>query len=339
MAHRQDSHSIQEEMVAYLDGELNADQMQQVEDRLARDPPYRRQLQRLQRTWECLDQLPRSHVEEQFARSTVEMVAVQAERETASKPAATPTRRRSIPVVIVVVAATAAWVGLIATRKIRFQMDDGTPPAAGEADPAQGGTNVAPEPTTAERAAHDLAPEDTPVLRQWVIRYLVNSPTARRLQARLSRSPGHLSARDQRDPARASRSQRPVRKIFHLMVDPRADAAFRSLVDAQSLNDLRQQLSPPSRAALNEAGGLAQQQDKVRNWIRAMLREHLRQSNDAWPALDVSHQELERFFAEDLSRDQRVRLMAMPRAEMLQQLKRIYRTKRGPPRRGPLRDP
>jgi len=335
----QTSHAIEEEMVAYLDGELNAAQMQHVEDRLARDPAYRRQLQRLQRAWECLDQLPRSHVEEQFARSTVELVAVQAERETASQPAAAAQPRRHSTLLIIAVAAAAALVGAIGTSRIRSGVAPESPPPPAAAEPAGGAASGVPGVPESDRTANGLAAEDKPVLRQWVARYLVNSPTARRIHSRLSRLPDHPAPRDELDPARAGPAQRPLRRIFHLMVDPRADAAFRSLVDARALDDLKQRLSAPSRVALNAAGGLNQQQDRVRDWIRAMLLEHVHRPNDARPEIGVSHQELERFFAEDLPPDERVRLMAVPRAEMLQELQRLYRREHGTSRRGPPRGP
>lgn len=70
---------IEVDLVAYLDGELEADELQRVEDRLSRDPVYRQRLRDLQGTWDLLDELPRSSVSESFTKSTIEMVAVQAE--------------------------------------------------------------------------------------------------------------------------------------------------------------------------------------------------------------------------------------------------------------------
>ena len=75
----QPTEPIEVDLVAYLDGELEAAELQRVEDRLSRDPDYRLRLRQLQGTWDLLDELPRSSVNESFTRSTVEMVAVQAE--------------------------------------------------------------------------------------------------------------------------------------------------------------------------------------------------------------------------------------------------------------------
>jgi anti-sigma factor RsiW len=70
---------VEVDLVAYLDGELDAAELQRVEDRLSHDPVYRTRLRQLQGIWDLLDELPRSSVNESFTRSTVEMVAVQAE--------------------------------------------------------------------------------------------------------------------------------------------------------------------------------------------------------------------------------------------------------------------
>lgn len=70
-----------EQLVAYLDGELDAETSQRVERRLAEDPEYRRELKQMQRTWDLLDELPRAEVSETFTQTTVEMVALSAEHE------------------------------------------------------------------------------------------------------------------------------------------------------------------------------------------------------------------------------------------------------------------
>ncbi|PHR89478.1 MAG: hypothetical protein COA78_35810 [Blastopirellula sp.] len=73
---------LDEQLVAYLDGELVDEQRAEVESRLASDETVRRRLQELDRTWELLSELPVSEVdEENFTRSTVEMIAVAASQE------------------------------------------------------------------------------------------------------------------------------------------------------------------------------------------------------------------------------------------------------------------
>jgi hypothetical protein len=77
-----------DELVAYLDGELSADECRQVERRLASDADYRRQLSELEQAWSALEELPQTAVDDNFARTTIEMVAVAAEREVSAQSAA-----------------------------------------------------------------------------------------------------------------------------------------------------------------------------------------------------------------------------------------------------------
>jgi len=72
---------VESELVAYLDGELDHAGAQRVERRLSEDPEFRRRLQQLQRAWDLLDQLPRVEAPENFATTTIEMVAIKATAE------------------------------------------------------------------------------------------------------------------------------------------------------------------------------------------------------------------------------------------------------------------
>lgn len=78
MADVKKSDAEREELVAYLDGELDAESARQVEDRLASDEKYRLELQELERSWDLLDSLPISDVDHEFTKTTIEMVAVDA---------------------------------------------------------------------------------------------------------------------------------------------------------------------------------------------------------------------------------------------------------------------
>ncbi|MFV2065467.1 MAG: hypothetical protein ACC645_00695 [Pirellulales bacterium] len=77
---------IRDELVAYLDGEIDSEARRRLEGRLTRDPATRRELEQFQRAWECLDVLPAATVSESFASTTIEMVAVTAEREQSGWP-------------------------------------------------------------------------------------------------------------------------------------------------------------------------------------------------------------------------------------------------------------
>ncbi len=70
-----------QQLVAYLDGELDAESSLRVERRLAEDPEFRLELQQLQHAWDMLDELPKAEVNESFTQTTVEMVVLSAEQE------------------------------------------------------------------------------------------------------------------------------------------------------------------------------------------------------------------------------------------------------------------
>lgn len=72
---------VHEQLVAYLDGELDAESSLDVERRLAEDASFRRELQQLQGVWDVLDELPKSEVNESFTQTTVEMVVLSTEQD------------------------------------------------------------------------------------------------------------------------------------------------------------------------------------------------------------------------------------------------------------------
>lgn len=82
-----------EELVAYLDGELAADERGRLERRLADDQAFRTRLKALQRTWDALDLLGRADPDEGFTRTTVELVAVKAAADVQDETARTARRR------------------------------------------------------------------------------------------------------------------------------------------------------------------------------------------------------------------------------------------------------
>jgi hypothetical protein len=109
------SHDVatQEELTAYLDGELAPETRRLVEERLARDPEFRTQLYRLQHAWDLLDKLPRATVDDSFAKTTMELVAVAAEQEARTQALEIPRRRRRGAFLGVTCVAAAALAGLL----------------------------------------------------------------------------------------------------------------------------------------------------------------------------------------------------------------------------------
>lgn len=105
-----DANTADELLVAYLDGELAADEQVRVERRLADDPQFRQRLAQLQRAWDLLDSLERAEADENFTRSTVEMVAVKA----AGDVEAAQARQRWRQKWLYLVGASAMTVSLLA---------------------------------------------------------------------------------------------------------------------------------------------------------------------------------------------------------------------------------
>jgi hypothetical protein len=101
-----------DDLVAYLDGELSAEECRRVERRLASDADYRRRLTELEQAWTALDALPPTVVNDDFARTTIEMVCVAAEsdgKQASSVRAATGRRRRLAMVALGAAIALAAF--------------------------------------------------------------------------------------------------------------------------------------------------------------------------------------------------------------------------------------
>ena len=73
--------TLDEELVAYLDGELDAEAGRRLEQRLADDATARSALRGLQVSWDALDELDQADVGQDFTRTTLEMVAVRATKD------------------------------------------------------------------------------------------------------------------------------------------------------------------------------------------------------------------------------------------------------------------
>jgi len=104
---------LAEELVAYLDGELPPDECRRIEQRLAQDASYRQQLRELDQAWEALNALPAAQADDEFARTTIELVAVAAEGELsqhAARAAAVARRRTWQWAAVALAAATTAFI-------------------------------------------------------------------------------------------------------------------------------------------------------------------------------------------------------------------------------------
>jgi ferric-dicitrate binding protein FerR (iron transport regulator) len=97
-----------EDLVAYLDGELDVEASRRIESQLAADACLQERLQKLQRTWDLLGELDQSPVDDEFTRSTLEMVAVKATEGEAVRPWG----RRMVVVASVAAACAAGFVAV-----------------------------------------------------------------------------------------------------------------------------------------------------------------------------------------------------------------------------------
>lgn len=102
---------LDEELVAYLDGELDEAAARRVEERLSSDEQARSRLNQLAASWDLLDQLPKATVDENFTRTTVSMVALKASEDLQATKAQLPVVRRRRWVAGVAAALAAAMVG------------------------------------------------------------------------------------------------------------------------------------------------------------------------------------------------------------------------------------
>lgn len=109
--------SIDEELVAYLDGELTPEDATRVERRMAEDPRYNARLNQLQRAWDLLDTLQRTEADDQFMHSTVAMVAVQAAEDAQSQQMRSVRTKSMAWTALVAVLAVSAFAAYAAFQR------------------------------------------------------------------------------------------------------------------------------------------------------------------------------------------------------------------------------
>jgi len=69
------SEQQREELIAYLDGELDPEAAQAIEQKLQQDPVWRREAEMLQKAWDLLDYLPASQATASFTEQTLTALA------------------------------------------------------------------------------------------------------------------------------------------------------------------------------------------------------------------------------------------------------------------------
>jgi hypothetical protein len=115
---------IEEELVAYLDGELDAAAGAAIERRLVEDAVYRQKLIALQQAWDLLDHLPRASVGEKFTQTTVELVAQSAVAEAQQRESQRHVRRWLTRIGSLAVAVIAGVLGFVLVQRISSQANE-----------------------------------------------------------------------------------------------------------------------------------------------------------------------------------------------------------------------
>jgi anti-sigma factor RsiW len=114
---------IDEELVAYLDDEIEPVDRARVERRLADDAAYRDRLRQLQRAWDALDALPQSSLGEAFTSSTMTMVVTEQEVATTQAVRKLQARRSRRWMVLAASALIAAAVGFVLVYRSLTESD------------------------------------------------------------------------------------------------------------------------------------------------------------------------------------------------------------------------
>ena len=114
----------QEDLVAYLDGELSEESTRHIEELLRTSPDVREEVQRLERAWDLLGELPKSEADESFTQTTVEIAAVQAQQDLAAGRAARPRKRQRQWMLVGLMLGVAGFLGVVATQWIWPEPDE-----------------------------------------------------------------------------------------------------------------------------------------------------------------------------------------------------------------------
>lgn len=119
--HDIDVDPVDEQLVAYLDGELSTAERQDLERKLLSDASLRVRMRELQSGWQMLEDLPQATVKDNFTQSTLEMVAADIQSEAkAVRPL--PRWGRLIAILLATVAAGAVGAALVLiTRGVERQ--------------------------------------------------------------------------------------------------------------------------------------------------------------------------------------------------------------------------
>ncbi len=101
--------ALQLDLVAYLDGELEPEQARRVEQLLYNHPAVQEEVRKLEASWDLLEELPQTQVDEQFTQSTVELVIADLTQQLQSQQQALPRQARRWWLLLALVLGVAAF--------------------------------------------------------------------------------------------------------------------------------------------------------------------------------------------------------------------------------------
>lgn len=107
---------VDEQLVAYLDGELPVNDVHELERRLASDDALRARLRQLQTGWDLLDQLPNVQSSQSLLETTIRMAAINGNAEVAIGKSVPVLERYPAAIGFAVASAACLLVGLGAVR-------------------------------------------------------------------------------------------------------------------------------------------------------------------------------------------------------------------------------
>ncbi len=105
--------SLRLDLVAYLDGELEPEQARRVEQLLYNHPGVQEEVRKLEASWDLLDELPQTQMDERFTRTTVELVIEDLTHELQSQQQALPRRARRRWLGLALVLGLAAFLTVV----------------------------------------------------------------------------------------------------------------------------------------------------------------------------------------------------------------------------------
>jgi hypothetical protein len=161
-----------------------------------------------------------------------------------------------------------------------------------------------------ELLAVPLQPEDQRVLASWVNELLRDN------EQRLLEQLPPLERQRLRQVEDSNRRMLLLIAAFRFRSGPTTRLLELMQPTEEQLLDLRKRLSPQSRAALDSARDAAERRLVVQSWLRAALESRL--------GPPVNKDELQRFWDEEITAEQREYLESLPRDRMKVELQRLY---------------